>query len=261
MQFTISRPKLFRLPRNKKQTYRLNAKPQMWPSDFNTPMTLTLKFQGQIWNSLYLGQKWCDYHEQKQTYRLNIKPQIWPSDLTLTLNFQVKYGICYILAKIVRLPINKKQTSLKCGDLIWPWPWPCPWNFKVKYEIDYISAKNSPIAMKQKANMLIELQASNVTIGFYMGSDLDYEVKYVIWPKYLSQRWFDCHKMKSTHMEWTEGLSDHQVWPWPWPGKVRCKDLSDSDWGDFRCRWAIDSSNLILLEEVIALMSKMILVA
>ena len=25
--------------------------------------------------------------------------------------------------------------------------------------------------------------------------------------------------------------------------KVRCKDLPDSDWGDFRCRRAIDSSS------------------
>ena len=27
--------------------------------------------------------------------------------------------------------------------------------------------------------------------------------------------------------------------------KVRCKDLPDSDWGDFRCRRAVDSSSLI----------------
>ena len=30
-------------------------------------------------------------------------------------------------------------------------------NLKVKYEICYISAKNGPIATKQKANILIEL--------------------------------------------------------------------------------------------------------
>ena len=39
----------------------------------------------------------------------------------------------------------------------------------------------------------------------------------------LSQRWFDCHNMKSMRIEWTEGLNDHQVWPWPWPWKVVCK--------------------------------------
>ena len=62
---------------------------------------------------------------------------------------------------------------------------------------------------------------------------------------YLSQRWFDCHKMKSMHKEWTEALNDHQVWTWPWPWKVRCKDLSDNDQGDFRYRCAVDSSSLI----------------
>ena len=62
---------------------------------------------------------------------------------------------------------------------------------------------------------------------------------------YLSQRWFDCRKMKSTHIEWTEGLNDNQVWPWPWPWKVRCKVLPDSDRGDFRCRPIIDSSSFV----------------
>ena len=62
---------------------------------------------------------------------------------------------------------------------------------------------------------------------------------------YLSQRWFDCHKMKSMHIEWTEGLNDGRVWPWPWPWKARCKDPPDSDWGYFRCQCAADSSSWI----------------
>ena len=65
--------------------------------------------------------------------------------------------------------------SLKCDHRIWPWPWPWSWIFKVKYGIYYISAKNGPIAMKQKANISIELYAPNVTIGFELGYDLDYE--------------------------------------------------------------------------------------
>ena len=28
-----------------------------------------------------------------------------------------------------------------------------------------------------------------------------------------------------------------QMWPWPW--KVMCKDLTVSDWGDFRCRLSV----------------------
>ena len=57
---------------------------------------------------------------------------------------------------------------------------------KVKYGISYISAKSGPIATKRKANISIELQASNVTNGI---------------------------------------------------------DLPDSDWGDFSCRRAVDSSS------------------
>ena len=113
MESTISWPKMIRLPQNKKPTYWLNSMPQMWPSGLTFTMTLNLNFQGQIWNLLY-----------------------------------------------------------------------------------------------------------------------------------LSQRWFDCHKIKSMHIEiWSEGLNDHQVWPWPWPWKVRCKDLPDSDRGDFRCGHAIDLSS------------------
>ena len=80
---------------------------------------------------------------------------------------------------------------------------------------------------------------------------------------YLSQKWSDCHKAKKKHIDRTQALKcGLRVWPWPWPWprifkvqhgicyistksgpKVRCKDLPDSDWGDFRCRRAIDSSN------------------
>ena len=31
MEFAISQPKVVRLPRNEKQTFRLNSRPQMWP--------------------------------------------------------------------------------------------------------------------------------------------------------------------------------------------------------------------------------------
>ena len=39
-----------------KQTYQLNARPQMGPSGLTLAMTLTLNFQGHIWNLLYLSQ-------------------------------------------------------------------------------------------------------------------------------------------------------------------------------------------------------------
>ena len=142
---------MVRLPRNEKQTYRLNSRAQMWPSGLTLAMTLTsLNFQGQIWNFLYLSQKWSDCHETKSKH----------IDWTL---------------------------GLKCDHRVWPWPWPWPpWIFKVKYGISYVSVKSGPIATKRKANISIELQASNVTNGM---------------------------------------------------------DLPDSDWGDFSCRRAVDSSS------------------
>ena len=48
MEFAISQPKMVRLPRNEKQTYRLNSRAQMWSSGLTLAMTLTLNFQGQI---------------------------------------------------------------------------------------------------------------------------------------------------------------------------------------------------------------------
>ena len=63
--------------------------------------------------------------------------------------------------------------GLKCDHRVWPWPWPWPWIFKVKYGISCISAKSGLIAKKRKANLSIELQASNVTNGFELNQNLD----------------------------------------------------------------------------------------
>ena len=84
---------MVRLPRNKFQIYRLNSRAQMWPSSLTLAMTLTLNFEGQIWNFLYLSQKWSDYHEAKSKH----------IDLT---------------------------PGLKCAQWVWPWPWPWPLNFE-----------------------------------------------------------------------------------------------------------------------------------
>ena len=81
---------------------------------------------------------------------------------------------------MVRVPRNEKQayrlnSRLKCNHRVWLWPWPWPWIFKVKYRNCYISAKNGPIATKRKANISIDLNASNVTIRFDLCHDVDLE--------------------------------------------------------------------------------------
>ena len=121
-------------------------------------MALTLNFQGQIWNSLYLGQKWFNCHETK------CKHIDWTK-------------------------------SLKCDHRILSWPWPWPWIFKIKYGIHYIPTKNGPIATKQNANISIGLKASNLTIGFDLGRDLELSrsnmESVISW-----QKWSDCHETK-----------------------------------------------------------------
>ena len=118
----------------------------MSPFDLILAITLTLTFQDQIWTLLNFSQKWSDCHEtkSKQTYWLNSWPQMWSRTLTLAMNLTFSL-----------------------------WPWPCI--FKVKYGICYISAKNGPIAKKQTANISVQLLASNVTIRFNLGHDLDLE--------------------------------------------------------------------------------------
>ena len=221
---------MIRLPRNEKQTHRLNSRLQMGPSGLTLAMTLTLNFQGQISNWLYLSQKWSDCHETKSKH------------IDWTLGF-------------------------KWDHQVWPWLWHWSWIFKVKYRIEYISAKNGEIATKQKANISIDLKTSNVTIRFDLGHDLDLEFsrsnmelaismpKIVrsprnekrtlqlnsrpqMWPSdltlaltltlnfhgqiwnllYLNQKWSDCHETKSKHIDLNSRSQIwHWVWPWPWP--------------------------------------------
>ena len=181
---------MVRLPRNEKQTYRLNPRAQMWPSGLTLAMTLTLNFQGQIQNLLYLSQKWSDCHEMKSKH----------IDWTL---------------------------GLKCDHRVWLWPWPWPWIFKVKYRICYISAKNGPIASKRKANMnsrpqmwpmglnltitlTFEFWRSNVTLTFDQTDELDHGFSWSNFEIVVSQ---------NGRADWhcTEEVAVGHSWPWSWP--------------------------------------------
>ena len=168
-------------------------------------MTLTFNFQCQIWNLLYLSQKWSDCHETKtkhSDWNLGLKCdyRIWPCPWPWPWIFKVKYRICNISAKNLsdchqtRSKHIDWTQGLKCDHQVWPWPWPWPWIFKIKYEICYISAKSGLIATKRKPSISIELQDSNVTIGF----DLDYDLD--IWML----------KIKCDLNLWPH------TWPWPW---------------------------------------------
>ena len=90
-----------------------------WPVDYLIRfwsifvVSLTLNFQGQTCNLLYISQKWSDCHKMKNRH----------IDWTL---------------------------GLKCDYQFWAWPWTWPWIFKVKYQICYISTKSGCQETKSK---------------------------------------------------------------------------------------------------------------
>ena len=187
---------------------------------------MTLYFQGQIWNLLYLSQKWCDCHEMKS------KHIDWSQDSNMTIGFYLGHDLDLEFSRsnmelAISLPkmSNCQETKskhidwilcFKCDLKIWPWPWPWHWIFKVKYNICYISTKSGPIATKRKANISIWTLGLKCDQWFDLGHDLD------IW---MFKAIYDL---------------DHLV------TKVRCKDLQDNDRGDFRCRRDVDSSSFLM---------------
>ena len=93
IKFALSQPKIVQLPWNEKQIHRLNSRPQMWPLGLTLAMTLTLNFQGQIWNLLCLSQKWSNcYKTKKQIYRMNSRVQMWLLGLTLAITLTVLFS-------------------------------------------------------------------------------------------------------------------------------------------------------------------------
>ena len=128
---------------------RLKSMPQIWPMGLTLAMIfifrrdLTFNFQGQIWNLLYLRQKWPDCHKTKSicidgTLGLKCKHRIWPWPWHWSWILKVKYRLCYISAKIWSDCHDTKSKhiewtlGLKCNQWDWPWPWSWPWIFQVR---------------------------------------------------------------------------------------------------------------------------------
>ena len=76
----------------------------MGPLGLTLAMTLTLNFQGQIWNLLYLNQKSSDCHKTKSKH-IDLTPDI------------------------------------KCDQWVWPWPWPWHMNFQGKMWSEHLVTK------------------------------------------------------------------------------------------------------------------------
>ena len=107
---------MVQLPRNEKQTYRLDSRTQMWPSGLTLAMILTLNFQGQIFTISQLKMARLLQNE-KQTYWLNSKAS------NVTNGFDLDHNLDLWILKV------------KCDLDLWPHTWPWPWIFMVKFEI------------------------------------------------------------------------------------------------------------------------------
>ena len=104
-------------------------------------VTLTFSFQGQIWNLLYLSQKWSNCHKTKSkhidwTLCLKCDHQILPWAMTLTLKFQGQvWNLLYLNQKWSDCHKAKSKhidltPGLKYDQWVWPWPWPWHMNFQ-----------------------------------------------------------------------------------------------------------------------------------
>ena len=167
---------------------------------------------------------------EKQTYRLNSRAQMWPSGLTLAVTltwiFKVKYRICYISAK--NGPIARKP---KANISIEPKASNVTIRFDLGHELDLEFSRSNmefpisqpkKIATKQKANISIELQASNVTNVFDLDHNLDLWILKVkrdlhLWPHRWPWPWIFMVKFWRADWHCTKGVAVGHSWPWSWP--------------------------------------------
>ena len=181
------------LPRNKKQTYWLNSRAQIWPSDLTLAMTLTFNFHGQIWNLLYLIKKMVRLPRNKQqTYRLNSRPQMWTPGFTLamalTFNFHGQiWNLLYLSQKWSDCHEMKTKhinwtPGLKCDQWVWP------------------------LTM----TLTFECWRSNVTLTFDHTHDPDHGFWWSNFEIVVSQN-------GSADWHCTKGVAVGHSWPWLWP--------------------------------------------
>ena len=127
----------------------------------------------------------------------------WPIDylirfwsifvVTLTFHFKVKYGICYISAKMLRLPQNEKQThQLNSRPQMWPWPW--PWIFEVKSGICHkTKSKHIDWTLGLKCDHDLDLEFSRSNLEFAISQPkmirLPWNKKQPYWFNIRPQTW------------------------------------------------------------------------
>ena len=106
---------MVRLPRNEKQTYRLNSRAQMWPLGLTLAMTLTLIFKVK-YRIGYISAKNGPIATKRKA---NISIEFQASNVTN--GFDLHHNLDLWILKVKR-------------DLdLWPHTWHWPWIFMVKF--------------------------------------------------------------------------------------------------------------------------------
>ena len=163
----------------------------MWPSGLTLAMTLTLNFQGQIWNLLYLSQKWSDCHGIKSKHIVELQGTVtirFDFGHELDLGFS-RSNMEFLISqsKVVRLPRNEKQTyRLNSRPQMWP------------------------MGLTLTIILTFEIWRSNVTLTFDHTHDLDHGFS---WSN------FEIAVSQNGRADWhcTKGVAVGYSWPWPWP--------------------------------------------
>ena len=145
MEFAKSQPKTVRLPRNEKQTYRLNSKASNPTIRFDLGHDRDLGFSRLIMEFPISQPEVVRLpRNEKQTYRLNSRPQMGPIGLTLTiiltleiwrsnvtLTFEHTHNLDHGFSwSNFEIAVSQNgRTDLHCTKGVavghsWPWPWP-----------------------------------------------------------------------------------------------------------------------------------------
>ena len=145
MEFPISQTKMVRLPRNKKQTYRLNSKASNVTIRFDLGLDLDLDFSRSNMEFPISQPKVVRLpRNEKQTYQLNSRPQMWPMGFTLTiiLTFEIwrsneiltfdhtlnlDHGFSWSNFEIAVSQNGRADWHCTKGVAVghsWPWSWP-----------------------------------------------------------------------------------------------------------------------------------------
>ena len=164
----------------------------MWPLGLTLAMTLTLNYQGQIWNLLHQPKMVRLPRNEKQTYWLNSKA----SNVTIRFDLGHDLDLGFLRSnmefaisqpKVVRLPRNEKQTyGLNSRPQMWP----------MGLTLTIIST--------------FEIWRSYMTLTFDHTHELNHGFSWLNFEIAVSQ-----NGRADRHC--TKGVAVGHSWPWQWP--------------------------------------------